>query len=124
MNSDLLIRALDPIISRSCFAPYSFKRLKNCIIFNVPKTTTEARKLQKQLESLRPTIDYILMPDKFVVGLSSDYESLKEYALIEYMQDQLALKKEELKLLTQMNIFTSTYKTSQPFHTYYPELFI
>ena len=81
--------------------------------------------LQKQLEHFRPTIDYILLPNgNLLIGLSKDYQNLKQNSL-ELMTKTLSdIKKEELKIMQGLLEISRHYKTGKPYHEVFPELFI
>lgn len=81
--------------------------------------------LQKELEKLRPIIDYILLPNgNILIGFSKDYQDLKQNALELMTKILLDIKKEELKIMQDLLEICKYHKIGKPYHDIFPGLFI
>ena len=96
-------------------------------ILAYPKVHTSKliKPFQKKLETFRPTIDYIILPDNHIlIGFTEDYTKLKKAALAYIMELTLEASKRHLKAEQILVNYLKGYKTMEPFYTAYPELFI
>ena len=107
---------------------YDWTPYRNCYIVSIDPTYKKRQSffyLQKRLERLRPTIDYIpLYDDRLLVGLSSDFDTLRKSAielnyksLIDHMHTHLQVHQRVLNALKCAN-------ESQPLSFTNPEFFI
>ena len=120
--SSTLHSILYPTMHSFKYRMHTFTKYRNSYIVVSGKSLLP---LQKELEKLRPTIDYILLPNgNLLIGLSKDYQDLKQNALELMTKTLLDIKKEELKIMQGLLEISKHYKTGKSYYEVFPELFI
>ena len=110
------------IIHSYRYKVHTFTKYRNTYVVVSKKSLIP---LQKQLEHFRPTIDYILLPNgNLLIGLSKNYQDLKQNSLELMTKTLVDVKKEELKIMQGLLEISKHYKTGKPYHEIFPELFI